>query len=142
MVNAVSLERNKEVDDSAMPPKRPEEKPTEIHDLSRALGEALAGIDWIIRIQTEDREASAQYRTDVRHQIGEIAETVQGLLRDVTAMKPEVEIARQTRLQTEANDQRRDRHLKTAGALVALAVGLATFGRQVLDWFLALLPHK
>jgi hypothetical protein len=126
-----------------MPPKRPDgpERPEEIHEISRALGEVQAGIQHIIKTQVDDRKFAAQYRTDVRHQIGEIADTVSGLLRDVAAMQPEVDKARDARIEMEAQKARRDRQLKTAGALVGLAVGLATFGRQVIDWIVAMF-HK
>lgn len=143
MVNTSSLERgfNDAWDESAMPPRRPEEGNDEIHEISRAIGQLQADLQSIIRTQADDRKFAASYRTDVRKQVGEIAALVSGLAQDVTAMKPEVEIAKQAREEREVIQRRRARQMKTAGTLIGLAVGLATFGRTVIDWFVALIHH-
>lgn len=120
-----------------MAPRRPEE----INEVSAAIGEIRAELGMAMRLLIEDRAASATYRTDVREQMGKIEDAVNSIARDVTEMKPEVEIVRQARLHSEATAKRRDNQLKTAGALVALAVGLSAFGRQVLDGILALWHH-
>jgi hypothetical protein len=125
------------MDTVAMSTRKPDERPDKIDEVSRAIGELHSGIEGIIRTQADDRKFAAQYRTDIRKQMTEVADLVSGLVRDVSGMKPEVEISRQARLQSEANRAKRARRLKTAGALVGLTVSLSAIGRQVLDGLIA-----
>jgi len=120
-----------------MSPRRPEDHPDEIHEISRAIGQLQSDVQSIVRTQADDRKFAASYRTDVRKQVGEIAALVSGLAHDVTEIKPEVKLVKDARLAREENEKTRAKRLKTAGALVVFAASLFAFGRQLLDAILA-----
>lgn len=64
----------------------------EIDELSRTLGVLQAGLDTIMRVQAEDRIASAQYRTDVRRDQGETRDSVGAVKNDVAVIKHKLEV--------------------------------------------------
>jgi hypothetical protein len=47
--------------------------------LSQMLGEINAKLEMVLKTQSEDREASAKYRTDIRRDLGEVKDSVTDL---------------------------------------------------------------
>jgi hypothetical protein len=66
------------------------ERRGEIDELSRVLGGLQASMDTIIRVQAEDRVASAQYRTDIRRDQGELRDSVSVVKSDLLLVKSDV----------------------------------------------------
>lgn len=69
-----------------------------IDPLSQMLGAMNAKLEMVLKVQAEDREASAKYRTDMRRDLGEVKDTVQDLKHrvnntadELADMRPEVD---------------------------------------------------
>lgn len=61
-----------------------------IDPLSEALGEIKAQLSMVLRTQSEDREASARYRTDIRRDLSEVKDMAVDLKNRVNNTADEV----------------------------------------------------
>jgi hypothetical protein len=96
----------------------------DLHPLSHKLGSMEAKLDMIIRTQSEDRDAGARYRTDIRGELKEQSERLSAVENAVSSssaqiadMKPKV-------------DRLNEAALKRAGAqglATALGKGIQVF---------------
>lgn len=69
-----------------------------IDPLSQMLGAMDAKLEMVLKVQAEDRESSAKYRTDIRREVGEVKDTVKDLKNrvdntadDLANLRPDVE---------------------------------------------------
>lgn len=62
-----------------------------IDPLSQLLGAIDAKLGMVLKTQSEDREASAKYRTDIRRELGEVKGNVQDVTRNVQDLKNRID---------------------------------------------------
>lgn len=72
--------------------------PASLDPLSQLLGAIDAKLGMVLKTQSEDREASAKYRTDMRRELGEVKDSVKDLKNrvdntadDLAELRPDVE---------------------------------------------------
>lgn len=103
-----------------------------IDELSRVLGGIENQLKTVVTTQSEDRLASAQYRTDIRREVASIKDSVQGALALIETckagleeMKPKVADLMKNKLQEEGANKLAQLIAKVIYALLALLAGLA-----------------
>lgn len=75
----------------------------EINDVSFALGGIKSQLEAVLRTQSEDRTASAQYRTDIRKELQKTNDVIATVKTDVTIAKNDIAKMKPT---VESLDQR------------------------------------